>query len=252
MDYYSIAVGALAGGIGGAFIGRFAYKDKKIKSKLGLVFGLVLFSVVNTVGKMDFVKDPVMSLFDSNYRVKSLVTKELKALMQDKRVLDKLKTMNAQEGALYGRSLSKNGISKFNGEDLFLWNRLRLKLASTSDKVCSGLWTGKITEDNIYTALSSLSPKDIDLYIGMTKKAIDLELEGKPKLSIDPKLFQTAFQSIKEHESIEDGVKMDIFLGQGVNLSDEDACFMIKKLMKGVSKINKKEAEGMLKYWASL
>jgi len=125
-------------------------------------------------------------------------------------------------------------------------------MANNSDQVCSSFWNGKVTEDDLYTSLAKMSKQDFDAYMGMIKAAIKLEIASTEPINQNPAKFQVGFKAIQEKESIEDSTKVTALMEKGFNISGEGGCYMAKKVMAVVSKIDKVSAEGLLRYWSTI
>ncbi len=255
MDIYAVVLGALAGGLAGAIIGFSISKAKnKVFKNIGVILGTVTFIILNNVGQLPQVRAAIMSQFDEHYLVKVELAKRLQGVMEIPEIKAKYEELQDPDKIKeYSRNLVHRGLKRLSPQDLRLWNKTRIELADISAEVCSGLWSGKITESMLFDAMAKLPKESFDNWIEISSNAAKLEVaDGANPQLIDRSSFKDGIDLIAK--DLDDGGKtrMQRVLSLGIKAEAQDACWMMNLLMNIPSKMDQKRATDFLRFMASL
>jgi hypothetical protein len=255
MDWYLVLTSAIAGGVGGGIYGVILakWKDNKKAHFIAVLLGLSCFFGLKTTFKTDAVREALMSQVDPQYVAKSRYLKKAEAIFEIDSVREKLESFKTTaESKAYAASLVHNGLKRLAYKDLKEWNRLRLLMANGSNELCAGFWSGKLIEEVLFNTLLSFSEKDGDSWIKMSANAAKAESNEKKYTAATQEDFQVSLGKILSTKEKKDSQKAGIILATGVNVENEDACWIMKLIMSSAKDLDDVSRESYLRYLASL
>ncbi|MBL6991488.1 MAG: hypothetical protein ISR65_17015 [Bacteriovoracaceae bacterium] len=243
MDYYFVIVSAIAGGISGAIVSFFGFK--KISTT---VLGVVLFSTIIGIGKTPAVKTTIMSYFDEHYAIKQEIMEKMSAFRDIPEVAKKLKSFkNVKDAQLYSRVLVHKGIKRLSFDELMVWNETRLEMAKLSKQVCVGLWNGNLTDEVLLNSMAKLDKLYFNNWVEFSIKAAKLEVKAAAYLHTTRDDFNQGVVAIANLYGELAKTKIGAAFAAGPQISDDDACWAMKTLLSGATKIDKKVSEKFLR-----
>ena len=249
---YPIIAMAILGGIGGAILG--VIKKKSVKNgKLPMILFALVIGVSSALINSPGIKTTVMKNIDPNYEVRLRVQRKMSSLVEEPMIKAKLAEFNDPgKAAEFSRNLTRGGLKRLSFAELKIWNELRLEMAKASPALCSGFWSGRLSEDKMYSAFTIMGNEKTDKWIEISLKASKLEMENADFVRVSQQDFQNSLSKIGELNSEDDRLKMSTILVKGLNASDEEGCWMMEKMLDGARRLDDVSAEKFLRYLAGV
>lgn len=249
--------GAITGGIAGGIAGlasfyirkRFAPGSKKYNAVAGIVFVFGYFVIKGFFGVPE-VKNSLSAMFDQHHVVKEQLLTKMQPLM-DIPEIKKYIEENPSEAQTYMQKLVHDGLKRLDLSELETWNQLRNKMISHSPVICSGLWTGKISESNLFESFQSFTPEELDMWTKLSTEAAKRELKNAEVPIITALDFQAGVKTITAESTEEDRTRLEKVFAGGTQVNDADACWAMKVLLN-VDKLKGEEKEKYLRYISML
>ncbi|MCK5883180.1 MAG: hypothetical protein KAG61_05785 [Bacteriovoracaceae bacterium] len=261
MDYYHLIsgtiTGAIAGGIAGliiAYFGKKAKENERYKKfkKSGVVAGVMFFMIANGAVNNSVVKNFIMSQFDRNYAFKVEISKRMAGMLDIPEVKSKLESIKSPaEANKYTRNLVHNGLKRLTWGDLKKWNMARLAMAEISPELCSGFWSGKLSEDMMMSAMAQLPKDTMDDWIEISTRSAKLEVAQGKYAKPTWQDFEFGLKTSVSKMTHEDQVRMETVLAQGVSASPKDGCWMMKVMLMADTHLDQIQSEKFIRYMAS-
>lgn len=237
----NIIVGAIAGGVAGA-VGYFLankFHNKEKAKTLYVVYMMAIFFPLNTI---------LLNVFVPN----NDFLQKMQVEMENNLSEESKKKIEEKNNPLYVRTLSQKGIKRLNTENLFLWNHLRLELSKKSKVMCSGLWSGKINDEETIKALELFTPAELADWIKISTLAIESELKNTNYYRTSAQNFQESLKDLAEQLNEDDRIKFATISQQGPNANDEDGCYALMIIMNYIEKNKNQNAEYLARHLAEL
>lgn len=251
---YNIIISAIIGALIGGVVHLLSKKLKNEKLKkftLPIIVGLIIGT--QPLLSHPVVKNTIMSFIDSDYAKRENLNKKLSAIGKIPQIKEKMDSMSStSEARLYINNLVSRGIKRLSTKDLKSWNEVKLKLATISPHLCSGFWNGQINAEVFLKTLSNMQEQEQDLWASISVKAAKLELAQAEYITTSRKDFIKGFMKIRDLNMPEDQVKMDVFMKQGKSISSDNACWMLKKILAGASKIDEESSIRFIRSLAAM
>lgn len=161
----------------------------------------------------------------------------LKALMTEVAAQTRTSAEARAKGQELGQELVRKGISRLPPQDLDEWNRIRLLLAQGSDAVCAALWSGRLDQDLLVPALSSLPEPDSRAWFRFSSRAGILELESVSPIPADSTAVIEGLDVIAQTLAPPDRQHFLQTLDKGVDVPPADGCAAVRTLMIGAQQL---------------
>ncbi len=149
------------------------------------------------------------------------------------------------------QKLVHDGIKRMDLAGLETWNRLRRKMISGSPGLCSGLWTGKMNEDNLFESFEKFSDQEMNEWVNFSIASAKSELNNTEVPIITALDFQAGVKKIMIDHPEEDRKRLEKVFAGGTTVGDDDACWAMKTLLN-VDKLEGAEREKYLRYISML
>lgn len=144
----------------------------------------------------------------------------------------------------------RKGLRNLDYQDLITWNNLRLSLCERSEKFCAGLWYGKLSEEEVYEALSLFEESEMNEWAKIMKSAAKMADKDLRNPSIEEKDFLEGVELICHELSNIDQERFKLATVKGIEASTEIAAFAMKVLLSN-EHLEDKVRERFLRYLAS-
>lgn len=237
----NIIIGAIAGGVAGAvgyfLANKFHNKDKA--KTLYVVYMMAIFFPLNLF---------LLNIFAPN----DDFLQNMQIEMEKKLSEESLKIIEEKNNPFYVKMLSQKGIKRLNTENLFLWNHLRLELSKKSKVMCSGLWSGKINDEQTINALKLFTPAELSDWVKISTVAIESELKNTNYYRTSAQNLQVSLKDLAEQLNEDDRIRFATVSQQGPNANDEDGCFALMIIMNYIEKNKNQNAEYLARHLAEL
>lgn len=237
----NIIIGAIAGGVAGAvgyfLANKFHNKDKA--KTLYVVYMMAIFFPLNLF---------LLNIFAPN----DDFLQNMQIEMEKKLSEESLKIIEEKNNPFYVKMLSQKGIKRLNTENLFLWNHLRLELSKKSKVMCSGLWSGKINDEETINALKLFTPAELSDWVKISTVAIESELKNTNYYRTSAQNLQVSLKDLAEQLNEDDRIRFATVSQQGPNANDEDGCFALMIIMNYIEKNKNQNAEYLARHLAEL
>lgn len=169
------------------------------------------------------------------YRVKNKMNGRMLALTHVPTLRTKLSTLNEEEQKKLLQELTGAGIKRLEAKDLIEWNQIRKRLADEDEEFCSGLYTGKLSEDTLWRAFSKLSNAELDQWTTIMVESGRREWEKTDFEKPNLKSLQTGLEVIAKGLPKKDSERLGTILALGTSNSEESACWAMRKILIGTT-----------------
>lgn len=179
MDYGELIVAAGAGALAGALgflTSRLLGQSLKLNTQVqrAMIIGVVV-GLATSAAQCAPLSQWVNLELGLKSPLELYMAAEGKRLLRDPRFQEAAKGKDAYEFNVLASRLAGQGIQYLDEPQLDAWLRIRLALAAQSQHVCSGLWKGSLSSDDIAAALSALPASEIKAW---SKLSIDASLRA--------------------------------------------------------------------------
>lgn len=175
----------------------------------------------------------------------------LKAMMADVAAQTTTNAEARTRGQELGQELVRKGIPRLTPEDLDEWNRIRLLLAQSSEAMCAALWSGRLDQGLLISALSSLPQRDSRAWFRLSSRAAILELESSSPIPADSTAVLEGLEVIVRTLAPSDREHFLETLDKGVDAPPGDGCAAARTLMTGARQLPPAQRARFLRALAS-
>jgi hypothetical protein len=255
------AGGALAGLVGW-LVARRIPRQRDIL-RVGIPSVLVALSMV-VVG--NFVVPPIraktlarefdasaMELF-GDPALAALYTERLLPLVKNPHLQQRVRDAAASAGLPPGTekagltALTYVGMARLSPPELEVSFALRRRLAEASRPICIGLWKGGVSPADLTAAVRSLSLPDKRIWIDLTTRAAELELQATaPPPRLSNASVTGAWVSLMSRLSPADQQLFDRVSKAGAAVTNDDACHAFQVLTLNVNQLPAAERDTLIR-----
>jgi hypothetical protein len=142
--------------------------------------------------------------------------------------------------------LSAPGLSTLSDAQLLEHSRVVAKmLESLGPAECAGLVRGKPTDGLMKHAMKSLDEQSLKSFAELVADAMSGQLSGLPHRKADEELAGTAIQNVFAGETGERQLQAMNTLRSFATAPDEEVCWVGRKLLEGVPKLEDAQAQAL-------
>jgi len=250
MDLISIllagAGGALGAGIG-VLIGK-RFSNKYAKTVL-VVIPVVLFSqLANHLSENQNIRD----IISPPSRMEKFARTTTKFVTENPKFKNAVSRMPREQIRPFVQQLTRRGLKRLSFQELKTWNSLRIKMASNSNALCSGFWTGEINSQELAANLDKFNDQELNSWLTISMTAAVSELEESPFTPPPDSALQEGIKLIASKLKPAEIDRMGNTLAAGTKVNNDDACWTMLKLLKGAELLSPQQQEIFLRSLASL
>lgn len=138
---------------------------------------------------------------------------------------------------LAGQELVHLGLRHLSTADLEVWNRLRLRLAASSEELCAGLWTGVVPDPALGRGLASLNDDELREWFAVSARAARHRLDNlEGPLTPPDAAFDAGFAAIGERLPPAERARFEGSVANP-NSSAADACWLTQTVLGGAGEL---------------
>ena len=235
-------IGAVVGAFIGNRLGRF-FTGKFAKTLCRIVPLIICMDIAQPIAEYFHVSD----LFIPPTKVE-LAVRKWQSGPDSEFLIKATAKMSKAEATNFWQEKVRLGMKRLSYDDLKLWNQIRIKLAKASPALCADFWTGKGAGSGlINTTLNSLANEDVQNWFAISLKAGNLEIQNAPFTLASGDTFKEGVDKIGETLDPLEYTKFYGVLRARKDPSDEDACWVIMKILNFADAQSPKEQENFLK-----
>ena len=188
-----------------------------------------------------------LQALEKNPRAKAAFETVMKPIMDEPAFKQRLEAGIGREPALemavvatggpaaaLSQQLAAQGALRLPAKEYMALQAVKLELARKSPKVCAGMWSGGITEEELVGTIEKLSDQDLRRYFELGGQALRLELQTNQPL---PRFERAAvLQGIEEIAGALPSAEQQALLQTveaGVNVPPEAGCKAMTHLLVG-------------------
>lgn len=212
-------------------------KSFKVRLITSLSLCSLLFCTLYFVLEDSQIETRFYELGIPHYRVKNVMNSRMLALTHVPSVRSQLKNMTLGEQKEFLQKITGAGVKRLEARDLNTWNEIRTKLAESDDEFCTGLYTGKLAEEILWRAFDQLSEEDILTWTRIMIESGRREWEKVDFKTPDVTSLQKGLEQIAKDLPKEESERLVTILALGNSNSDESACWAMKKILTGTSRL---------------
>jgi len=240
-----VLLGALGGGLGG--FAAEIYRKRARQPRQGIFFLIVGIFVVATLtaGRLGLYSRIKYALFPQA-TIEDVAMNFGKAIMKDPSFVAATRNMNPAEVQIYVADLTRHGLKRLDFKNLKVWNSLRLEMSKTDQAYCASLWNGQ-DQAILAGALQKLPVRDLKKLMDVSNRAALLALKDDPAQVIDKNEIQRGLESIANNLPDNEVQRFRRAILGGMNIPDEEACFLMSRVMEGVGRLPPAQEESFLR-----
>ncbi|MFS4460711.1 hypothetical protein [Bdellovibrio sp. HCB2-146] len=252
IDYSSVLLAAVGGGIGGGLATYFA---PKIKNKYGkqAIFGLIVIPM------QILPLTPLKGVLDKHVFKKTrfeLASQDAeKAILADPVIREKLNSMSPDEQYKFMLQSSHDGMYWLELSDLDRWNEIRLSLAQKSKTLCVAFLRGGVSQADLKQAFEKLSDQEIQQWLKISLIATKTSVSKGPKalgVETPTKDMVAHLNELIAFSGPEEGPKLGNAIKNYMIGTDEEACWAAKKIHENAKKLEPEKRKKFLRGLASI
>lgn len=197
---------------------------------------LIFFTSFTALFRSPKLKAVIMTKMDHTYPTRMMFTEKMEHLGM---------------GPAISQGMVRSGLKLLDSDDLIIWNNLRLKLCERSDKFCAALWTGEVSDHEIYEALSLFDDDEMDEWVRICKTSTERTLKKSSTPDLDVKDFHRGIRELSLNLSNIDQQKLKLALLHGEKANVEEAMFAMKTILRN-SRLDLTTRVKFIRYLAAL
>lgn len=195
----------------------------------------ILFGGLHALLRQPRLKAKILTTVDSTYPVK-------------------LRLAESMEGLGMGPAIAegevKRGLKLLDREALFRWNDLRVILCERSETFCAGLWSGNLSEEEIYDALALFTEAEMEAWVKISMASAE-KIRSKGDVVVRIQDFHEGLKRISFGLSNMDQERLNLALVLGPRAKTSDAVFAMRTVLRNHT-LPPPLREAFLRYLASL
>ncbi len=186
-----------------------------------------------------------------------IIDEEMGPLLRDPRFQQELERRIGPRGTqeqarALGQQLTARGIGRLPLEGLDGMNRLRSILATNSEPVCVGLWTGNPPQSAVASALASLPDDDLRLWMRLSTQAARMEL-GSPTPAVpDTDALRNGLQQIQALVPEADRETFAATMAAGTSATPAQGCSAMRAILALTPRLEPALRERFLRAFAAM
>ncbi len=171
-----------------------------------------------------------------------IIEEEMGPLMRDPRFEQELQR-RAGPGAdqararAVGAQLTAQGLNRLAPADLDTFTQLRLQLATNSEAVCAGLWSGHTDGAAIAASLARLNDPDLHMWLRLSARAASLELGANGPVQVDQSAIGEALGQISAAATPEDRAAIEAASQAGAAAPPAQGCAAMRAILRGTPQL---------------
>lgn len=170
-------------------------------------------------------------------RVGQIIDEEMRPLLHDPRFVFELERQGGanappERDRQIAAGLTARGVLRLQSADLEDFTRLRLMMATRSEAVCAGIWSGRVDNTEVATAISQLGDDDLHKWVRISTRAAQLELGATVPVQIDASAFDEGLDAIAASVEPNDRAALAAARAAGGSATPLQGCAAIRIILR--------------------
>lgn len=148
------------------------------------------------------------------------------------------------------RLKTSEGYHRLEAEDLYQWNRLRLKMGKINTKLCSAFWKGGVKDEDIFKAMESFNEEELKSWARISGEAFKSSWLVKSSPDYPEDMASKSLLSISLTLPKDERNRFFEGLQKTEGVDEQTACWLFKKTLNWIDQNRGKGSEPLLYFFA--